>query len=360
MIRTANRLRFAFRPALTAALLAVPLAGCDARGGETPEPAPPVPVRAVAVAPAESIGFRLPGVVRAEREIDLAFRIAGEILERRVIAGQRVRAGEPLFRLDPGDLERALEAADAAVEAARAEAELAEREAARRAELLRRRAIAAEDADRAESAARAARERLRAAEAERARARNALDYATLRAPADGVVSEVLAEPHEYAAAGRVVAKLALDGPREAEVFVPETRRASLPERAEAELAGGSRPLPARLRELAAAAEPGSRTYRARFRLEGLPEDAPVGGSLVLRLRESVPGVLRVPASALADHGRGPFLWRIEEGRVAARPVRLLRVIDESVLIEGDLAPGTLVVATGTHRLQEGSAVRVVP
>ena len=356
MRRSANPLLRALRPAF---LLAA-LAGCDAQGTQAPAPAPPVPVRAVAVAPAEGVPFRLPGVVRAAREVELSFRIEGEIVERRVEAGQRVRAGDVLFRLDPRDLERALEAADAAVAAARAEAELAEREADRRRELFRKRAIAAEEADRTESAARAARERLRLARAQREQARNALGYAELVAPAEGVVSEVLAERHEFVTAGRVVARLALDGPREAEVFVPETRRGTLPATGEAVLTGTDAPVPARLRELAAAAEPASRTFRARFRLEGVAEDAPVGGSLVLRLREPAPGLLRVPASALADHGRGPFLWRIEEGRVEARPVRVVRVVDEAALVEGELAPGTLVVAVGTHRLQEGVAVRVVP
>jgi hypothetical protein len=39
---------------------------------------------------------------------------------------------------------------------------------------------------------------------------------------------------------------------------------------------------------------------------------------------------------------------------------VVRVVDEAALVEGELAPGTLVVAVGTHRLQEGVAVRVVP
>lgn len=352
--------------ALFLALFLALLAGCGEEqgsgsgGARAADPAPPVPVRAVALAPADPLPFRLPGVVRAEREIALAFRIAGEIVERRVEAGQRVRAGELLFRLDPRDLERALEAADAAVAAARAEAELAEREAARRAELFRRRTIAAEDADRAESAARAARERLRAAEAQREQARLALDHAALAAPADGVVSEVLAERHEYAAAGRVVATLAVDGPREAEVFVPETLRPALPERGRALPTGGEASLVAVLRELAASAEPASRTFRARYRLEGLSPDAPVGGSLLLELQRPGEGLFRVPASALADRGRGPFLWRIAEGRVEARPVRVERLAGEEALVATDLEPGTPVVAMGTHRLHEGSAVRIVP
>lgn len=362
-------LRSTLRPVLAAwrlwpVLAAVALAACDAAGetvGEARPPAP-VPVRVVALAPAEPAPLRLPAVLRAERELALAFRIGGEIASREVRAGQRVRAGEVLLRLDARELERALEAAEAAVAAARAEAELARSEAARREELGRRRVIAVEDAERARALAEAARERLREAQARLELARLDLEHATLRAPADGIVSEVLGEVHEVVTAGRVVVTLALDGPREAELFVPETRRAALAAapRLRAFRPGLEEPVTARLRELSAAAEPKSRTFRARLRLEGVPEDAPVGTSLLVELREPAPDLRQVPLAALVAHDRDAALWVVRDGRVEPRPVRVVRVVGEAAWVETDLAAGTLVVAAGTHRLHANDPVRVVP
>src|SRR5437763_4030237 len=60
------------------------------------------------------------GVVRARTESNLGFRVAGKIAERLVSAGDAVKKDQPLLKLDPVDYQLALQAARAAVEAARA------------------------------------------------------------------------------------------------------------------------------------------------------------------------------------------------------------------------------------------------
>ena len=326
-----------------------------------PPAAPPVAVRAVTLAPGGGAAWRLPGVVRSRREVPLAFRVGGEIVERRVLAGQTVRAGDLLFRLDDRDLRRALEAAEATLASARSEATVARRESERRQQLRRSGAVAAETADRAEFQAVAAEERLRAAEANRAQAANALSYAWLKAPADGIVVEVTAEPHQVVQAGQQLAVLAHAGGREAEVFVPEARRAGLPAEAQAVLMNRAQPLPARLREVAATAEASSRSFRARYVIQGMEDNTPVGTSLTLTFAEAADGLVRLPLTALADAGQGPFVWRIgADGHVAAAPVRVVRLLDEEALVATDLPAGTRVVAMGANRIAAGAAVRVLP
>src|SRR5258706_10818703 len=60
------------------------------------------------------------GVIRARYETDLAFRVGGKVVSRNVEVGQRGRAGQLLYRLDPGDYELAGEGAEAGVIAAEA------------------------------------------------------------------------------------------------------------------------------------------------------------------------------------------------------------------------------------------------
>ena len=98
------------------------------------------------------------------------------------------------------------------------------------------------------------------ADAEAEVARNEVAYALLRADADGTVVDTLAEPGQVVAAGQTVVKLAHAGPREATVNLPETVRPAIGSPAQARLYGApSAPSPARLRQLADAADPAGRS-----------------------------------------------------------------------------------------------------
>src|SRR6476620_4841050 len=76
------------------------------------------------------------GVVRARDESDLAFRVGGKVLSRQVELGERVRAGQPLFKLDPEDYELALKEAEADLAAAEAEVKYATAQDARQQQVL--------------------------------------------------------------------------------------------------------------------------------------------------------------------------------------------------------------------------------
>lgn len=348
------------RWALTATVL-FSLAGCRPEATEAPPGAlTPMPVRTIALAPSGDAILRLPGVLRSERETPLSFRLVGEIAERRVAAGAVVQAGQVLFRLDDRDLRHALAGAEATRLAAAAEAGIEAREAARREELARRGVTSAEAAERAIAEARASAQRLLAAEAETARAVLMLERATLTATAPGIVTEIHAEAGQVVVAGQAVAVLAHAGGREAEVFIPESRRAGLPGTAQVLLHGEATPRTARLREVAAAAEPGSRSYRARFTIEGVAPATPIGSSLTVTFATGAAALQRVPVSAIAETGDGPFLWRAEAGRATVERIRIVRIEGEDVLVETALLPGTPVVAMGVHRLTPGATLRVVP
>ncbi|MCF1182066.1 efflux RND transporter periplasmic adaptor subunit [Marichromatium gracile] len=344
--------------------LALLLGACqpESSGSEAVAEAPPW-VLATTLEPAAGTVWRLTGSVHARHEIPLAFRIGGAIVRRAVDAGERVEAGAVLFTLDPADVEQQRVAAEATVASARAETENAERERERLADMLERRLASQQEYDRAETAARAARERLVAAEASLEQARNAVGYATLRAPTSGVLIAVSGQPGQVVAAGEQIAVLAEDGAREAVVEVPEDRLEALPERAEARLLGVSAGLEAELRELAGAADAATRTWRARYRLiEGAA--APLGATVTLRFTSPLDAaaglVARVPLGAVLERGRGAQVFRIDGEQVVAEPVRVLGLFDSGVEIHTRLAPGTPIVALGVDRLEPGQRVRVRP
>ncbi len=147
---------------------------------------------------------------------------------------------------------------------------------------------------------------------------------------------------------------------EVEVNLPETALADA-SAAGAEVTLWAKPgvaVPAHLRELAAAATPGLRTYAARFTLQSPPPWIAIGMSATLALHPKLPqGLATVPVAALADRGQGPILWAIAGDGVVARPVQIVSLREDRALVSG-VAPGETVVAMGVHKLDPAARVRV--
>lgn len=200
----------------------------------------------------------------------------------------------------------------------------------------------------------AARSQLEAAQAQERQARNALGYTELRAPADGVLMEWSAEPGQVVAAGQPVATLAQKGEREVEVALPERFGRQPPPRGEAVLPDGSA-VPLELREISGAADPVSRTFRARYRLL-TSEPPPLGSVVQVRLPQPPVEGWEVPVGAIDERGAGPRVWRVREGRLEAVPVEVLAVDNATARVRGPLEAGDHVVAFGTHVLREGMRV----
>src|SRR5207237_2861514 len=226
--------------------------------------------------PAAASERALTGIVSARVLSNLGSRVPGKVIERLVDAGQDVRAGQPLMRLDPKDLDLALTAKENAVAAARALAAQARTDEARYRQLTADGWVSRQRYDQAKAAADSAGAQLTAAEAQADVARNEAGYSRLLADADGTVVATLAEPGQVVAAGQTVVKLAHAGPREAVVNLPETVRPAIGSPAQARVYGrGSTPSPAHLRQLSDAADPSTRTYDARYVLDGDASRAPL-------------------------------------------------------------------------------------
>jgi RND family efflux transporter MFP subunit len=310
--------------------------------------------------------FGLSGTVRAEVEAPLGFQVPGRIAARLAAAGNVVRAGQPLLRLDERDLLQAEQAALADLAAAEAALATARADLERSRALQQQGFVSAQALDRAELLLREAVARRDASAARRAQARNALGYAQLTSPAAGVLLDVIGEPGQVVAAGQPVAVLAQGAAREIELFLPETL--TPPARGEALLPDG-RALPLVLREVAGNVEPVGRTRRARYTVtEGAAALVP---GAVVRTRfvvaaqarqgsEATVTALQVPIGALDERGAGARVWRLVDGRVAPVDVKVIGMDGERAQISTELPAGTRVVALGTHLLREGMAVRELP
>jgi RND family efflux transporter MFP subunit len=314
-------------------------------------------------------------VVTARVESALGFRVAGKMVRRLVDVGQTVQAGQRLMQIDITDYAHAIttQAENVTMQsenvaAAKVRADQAAADEVRYRGLVSTGAVSASTYDQIKSAADATKAQLAAAQAQLAAlqaqekiARNQGDYSVLLADSDGTVVDTVAEPGQVVAAGQTVIKLAHAGPREAAIFLPETLRPAIGSTVRATLYGSTESVRARLRQLSDAADPSTRTFEARYVLEGPDAKAPLGATVTVQLpMKNVVDTVAVPNAAVTDRGNGPGVWIVNKSNstVSFRRVKIVRLDAENTYVDDGIHPGELIVALGAHLLSEGQRVRI--
>jgi len=348
---------------ITLAIAALVLAACSDATETKPEEIRPVRVITIGES-AEPRTVTYAAEVRPRHEVRLSFRVGGKIIERLIEVGSRVRAGQPVARLDAADLALAAASAKAQSASLETERDLAAADLKRYRDLREKNFISQAEFERRSSALEAAAAKLEAAQAVFRQSANQAGYALLFADTAGVITAIEAEAGQVVAAGQTVARLARQGEMEAAFAVPEAQR-ELIERATG-LTVTLNALPgkiwkARLRELSPAADPVSRTYAARATISGAGADMELGMSA--RVSASAGGAaprLEVPVAALYSRGDRPQVYVVDgNGTVQPREVKTAGISGERVVIESGLKAGDVVVAAGAALLRPGQRVRIL-
>ncbi len=301
------------------------------------------------------------GTIAARVQSNLGFRVPGKIVERLIDVGQQVKAGQPLMRIDQADLRLALTARRNAVIAARAVAVQARADEKRYAALVKGGLAASPQRyEQAKAALDTAEAQLAAAEAEARVAENQATYSTLLADADGTVVTTTGEPGQVIAAGQTVVQLAHAGPREAVVSLPETIRPSIGSVATASVYGSNgRRWTARLRQISNAADAQTRTFEARYVLDGEAASTPLGATITITIADSAKQAdVAVPIGAVFDDGRRTGVWIFDRDGMKVRFAAVkIRSLGEEIAVVSGIEVGQPVVALGAHLLKDGASVR---
>lgn len=351
---------------LALGLIGVPLllAACSK---PQPQPEPVRSVRTLVVASAAAAGTQdYAAEIRARTETRLGFRVGGKMVSRSAEIGQRVKAGDVLARLDPEDLRLSQEAARAAVQAAQVNHDISLADFRRFKELRDQGFISGAELERREAALKSAAAQLDQARAQAAVQGNQAAYTTLVAPAAGVVVGVDAEPGTVLAAGTPVLRLALDGPRDVVFAVPEDAVApvrTMLGRAGAlsvKLWGAPDKLSATVREVAAAADPATRTFLVKADVSSPLQQLGQTATVSIELPR-VEGVTLLPLPAVKEHKGRSAVWVVDPPAqvVRTREVEVAGAQGNDVIIRSGLKPGDVVVTAGVHVLTEGQKVRVL-
>jgi RND family efflux transporter MFP subunit len=304
--------------------------------------------------------------VRARTEARLSFQIAGKLLSRTAEVGQRVKAGQVLAEIDARDYELGVRSAQAAVAAAQTQRDLAEADFKRFAALQAQNFISGAELERRDTALKAAEAQMAQARAQLAVQSNQSGYARLVASAGGVITAVEAEPGQVLSAGMPVLRIAYDGARDAVFAVPESRIASVRvgQPVQVSLPGRDQPWRATVREVAASADPLTRTFAVRAALPA-SADAPLGATVTVRneaasASKALAHALKLPTTALRQDGNATAVWIFDPatGTVRSQPVQVAGADGNDVVIAAGVQPGQQVVAAGVHVLQAGQKVTV--
>jgi RND family efflux transporter MFP subunit len=340
---------------LSLAAMAIALTGCNEKVAEKAAPGRPVLVATVQYKP-ESPERSFVGTIRPRVETDMGFRVPGKVAKRLVEVGQTVDIGQPLATLDEVDLKLQAEQSEAEFRAATgvlAQAAASEQ----RAKDLRAKGWTTEaQMDQARAAADEARARLNRAERSVELTKNSLSYATL-------MTATLIDSGQVVASGQTAVRVARFAEKEAVVAIPETLVGRAKE-GTASVSLWSEPnkkYAAKLREIAPAADPATRTYLAKFSLPDAGDNVSLGMTATLTLADSATSsVARLPLSSLYSQGGNPSLYIVDDkGDVSLRPVTVKSYESNDVVISGGVDEGSKVVVLGVQKLDPAQKVRVV-
>lgn len=335
-------------------------------------PAPPEePVRSVKVITvglgAFESGQEYAGEVRARVESRLGFRVAGKITKRTVEVGQRVKAGQLLAQLDPRDYQLAADAGRAQVVSATTQRDLAAADLTRYRALKDQNFISGAELERREATLKAAQATLEQAQAQLAGQGNQTGYTQLLADVSGVVTAVEAEAGQVVAAGTPVVRIAQDGPRDVVFAVPEDKLARVPVGSAVTVRSwtGGPSLRGTVRELAASADPVTRTFPVKVTLseKDAGEALPLGATAYVvpqAVAQLAGGVIKLPTSALRQEGKGSAVWVLDTASMTVRsqPVQIATADGNEAVIASGLQPGQKVVSAGVHVLSPGQKVTI--
>ena len=364
-------------------LLAASLvSGCH---GRPPAAAPPTAVVALPVHAAagvdDSQSWAYPVEAAARYANVMSFRVAGKIVARSVRLGDAVRRGTVLAKLDPADAEKQAAAARAALDAAAHRLIFAKQTLDRDTAQLAQHLIAESAFEQTQDAYSAAQSANDQAESQWQVARNALEYHTLTAEHDGMITSENADTGQYVTAGQAVYGLAWSGDIDVnlDAAARDLGRISVGQTADVTFSAlAGRRFAARVREVAPAADPQSRTYRVKLSLLpgqgadavrlGMTGDAvlaPTGGGAPAndpaRAAAAAPPTFTIPATAIFHQGSTPAVWVIRpaDSTLELRPVTVRNYTERTAIVTGGLADGDNLVLAGVHTVFAGQHVSPV-
>ncbi|MGJ4942508.1 efflux RND transporter periplasmic adaptor subunit [Bradyrhizobium sp. HKCCYLS1011] len=340
------------------------LAACG-REAETKAEPPPRPVRTTTIEKREALApLTFTGRIEAEDEVTVAFRISGRLLANDTKIGDRVEPGQLLARLESQNEMNGLRQAQAALAAAQGQLTQARNHYERQETLLAQGWTTRANFEVATQARQTAQSQVEAAEAQLNTAHDLVSFTELKADAPGKITATGPSAGEVVQAGQMIAKIARQDGRDAVFDVPAqlARSASPNVQVTVSLTEDSKvTAQGRIRQIAAQADPVTRTFEVKVGLTEPPSAMRLGATVNGRVETGSGPVINIPATALTRMNGQPAVWIVDPSTsaVSVRNVDVLRFDQAQVIISQGLDAGEIIVTAGVQSLHPGQKVRVL-
>jgi RND family efflux transporter MFP subunit len=348
-------------PALSALAFLTLLSGCGSKAQDLAEQPPLVSVLAPGRSDVETV-VSFTGTINARDETPITVEGEGaRIAQVYVEAGDRVRRGQLLARLNTAVAQPQFNSLQAALDEARAAADLSQAEYRRALGIEQSGALSAQEIERRRSAAISAEAKVKVAAAQLAESRARLGRTKIRAPSDGIVLTRAAEVGQTAlAGGEPLFRLGRGGAVEMRGLVAEQDLPLLKigQSATVRVTGVEQPFSGKVRLIGAVIDPQSRLGSVRIDLTPDPNLRPGAFARgdVVALTERLPVLPQT--SVLADL-RGNYVFVVDaNNRVVRRSVRVRGTRNQGIVIAEGLDGSERVITVAAAFLREGETVRI--
>ncbi|MFR0693173.1 efflux RND transporter periplasmic adaptor subunit [Enterobacterales bacterium AE_CKDN230030158-1A_HGKHYDSX7] len=356
------------------------LAGCRDGGPEQP-PAllQEVAVHHVTSAP-QALSTTLPGRASAHLVAEIRPQVGGILLKRLFEEGATVKAGQPLYQIDPQPYEATLAQAEATVTSSRATLKAAELKAKRDAQLVKIDAISAEDNESAQASLLEARASLQSAQAALRTARINLGYTKINAPIEGRTATSSVTPGALVTAEQTTALTTVQ--QLDPIYVDFTQPSSTLLRLKRELAEGKL-APAEQKDatrISLELEDGSTyAHEGTLTFNGVSVDESTGSVTLRALVPNPDGLLLpgmyikatlqegvqqdailVPQQGVSRDERGDATALVVvDGKVEQRELTLARAVGNRWWVSKGLAEGDQLIVRGLQKVRVGQEVKAI-
>jgi RND family efflux transporter MFP subunit len=288
---------------------------------------------------------------------------AGRVAAVYVEAGDHVKRGQILARIDTSVLVPQVANLQASLDLARAESDLAAAEYHRAVAVGKSGALSTEETERRRSSAVTADAKVKVAAAQLAEAQARLARAEVRAPADGVILTRTVEAGQtVSSGGSALFRMAEGDEVELRGDVAETDLPLLKvgQAVNVRLTGNAQVYPGRVRLLGAIIDPQTRLGMIRV---SLAPDANLRPGAFARAEVTVSNAQRIvlPQTAVLTDDKGSYVLVVNaDDKIERRPVHVSGMVENGVTIADGVSASDRVVATAGAFLQVGETVKPVP
>lgn len=299
-----------------------------------------VTVRAVRV-PLDELAV---GTIRAVHETTIGSKLLARVVEVDLKAGQQVKAGDVLLRLDDADLKAKLQQAEAAAASAEAAYAQTAKDEKRYASLLKSNAVTPQEYEKMATA-------LKSAEAELRRAREivnevqiTLDWATIRAPMNGTVIDKKVDVGDMVTPGQMLVTLFDPTRMQLVASVRESlaHRLAVGENVGVSIEGLDKECFGTISEIVPEAQAASRAFEVKV-TGPCPKGVYTGMFARMRIPLGEEELLAIPRRAIRNIGQLELVEVLEKNRPIRRAVRTGRVLGENVEVLSGLRAGEQVI-----------------